>query len=204
MDRQQYLIERFGIDTSTPPPYSIPMSRYKKLPYLFNDLGIRMAAEVGVERGRYSEALLKRMPELTLYSIDCWEIYDDYRAGMAAKTREYYEDAVRRLGKYGQRSVLIKKYSADALADFADGSLDLVYIDGNHTYDYVLADIAGWSKKVWHGGLVAGHDYLEPRQSREHVQVKRALHDWVAAQGIDVWFVTEEGGRSPSWFYVNP
>jgi len=56
-----------------------------------------------------------------------------------------YVEAVKRLEPYN--CVLIKKYSMDAVKDFADGSLDFIYIDGNHNYPHVVEDLCFWAKK---------------------------------------------------------
>jgi glycosyltransferase involved in cell wall biosynthesis len=47
-----------------------------------------------------------------------------------------------------------------AVTDFADESLDFVYIDGNHQLKYVVEDIVEWTKKIKKGGIIAGHDYI--------------------------------------------
>jgi predicted O-methyltransferase YrrM len=49
--------------------------------------------------------------------------------------------------------------SQQAVKLFADGSLDLVYIDGNHSYASATADIAAWRPKIRSGGWLAGHDF---------------------------------------------
>ena len=49
--------------------------------------------------------------------------------------------------------------SLDALQFFKDGELDLVYIDGDHRYEGVLADLNGWKAKLRAGGVMAGHDW---------------------------------------------
>jgi predicted O-methyltransferase YrrM len=49
--------------------------------------------------------------------------------------------------------------SLDALEAVKDGSLDLVYVDGDHRYEAVLADFKGWLPKLRAGGVMAGHDW---------------------------------------------
>ena len=49
--------------------------------------------------------------------------------------------------------------SLDALQFFKDGELDFIYIDGDHRYEGVLADLKGWRKKLKEGGILAGHDW---------------------------------------------
>jgi len=44
---------------------------------------------------------------------------------------------------------------------FQDNSLDFVYIDANHAYDYVVEDMEKWYPKVKNGGYLIGHDYLD-------------------------------------------
>lgn len=39
--------------------------------------------------------------------------------------------------------------------------IDFLYIDGDHSYEGVKADILGWSPYVRHGGMILGHDYEE-------------------------------------------
>jgi predicted O-methyltransferase YrrM len=49
--------------------------------------------------------------------------------------------------------------SADVLPGFADGSLDWVYIDGNHNEPFIGDDIALCLRKVKPAGVIAGDDY---------------------------------------------
>ena len=49
--------------------------------------------------------------------------------------------------------------SLDALESFKDGGLDFIYIDGDHRYEGVLADLNGWRPKLREGGIMAGHDW---------------------------------------------
>jgi predicted O-methyltransferase YrrM len=57
-----------------------------------------------------------------------------------------------------------------AATRFEVGELDLVFIDGAHDYDSVLADLKAWEPKVKAGGIFAGHDIDSP-------EVQRALED---------------------------
>ena len=54
---------------------------------------------------------------------------------------------------------------------FDDASLDGVFIDGDHTYDAVAADLAAWASKVDPGHIFAGHDSAMPG-------VKRAIQEF--------------------------
>jgi len=58
--------------------------------------------------------------------------------------------------------------STVAAMSYADRSLDFVFIDGEHTYEAVKADIQAWLPKVRVGGVLAGHDW-------QHLPVRKAV-----------------------------
>ena len=60
----------------------------------------------------------------------------------------------------------VRACSVDAAERFEDASLDLVYIDAQHDYANVLADIHAWRPKVRPGGYVTGHDFGPPCSCR--------------------------------------
>ena len=50
--------------------------------------------------------------------------------------------------------------------DIPEGSLDLCFIDADHTYEGVSKDILAYQSKVKKGGIFCGHDYDQPEVSR--------------------------------------
>eukprot|EP00933_Yihiella_yeosuensis_P081233 TRINITY_DN94798_c0_g1_i1.p1 TRINITY_DN94798_c0_g1~~TRINITY_DN94798_c0_g1_i1.p1 ORF type:complete len:425 (-),score=63.77 TRINITY_DN94798_c0_g1_i1:462-1736(-) len=127
-----------------------------------------LVAEVGVHNGKNSEALLKALPELELLLIDPWEYAsDEYLSGKEIRSlyRESKEastmsDSVwQRLREYRNRSIIIAQKSPEAAFWARGQSLDLVFIDGCHSYSSVRDDIEAWTPKLKRGGILAGHDY---------------------------------------------
>ncbi len=168
------------------------------LPDLFNALGYKRGAEIGVERGVYSEIIADKMPGVELCSIDSWRAYDGYREHVTQeKLHEIYVDAVRRLK--GKSKILVN-FSMDAVNDFYDETLDFVYIDSNHGFLHVAQDIHFWSQKVKRGGIVAGHDFKRHKGNYTN-HVKDVVQAWTYSHGINPWFVLN-GDKSPSWFWV--
>jgi predicted O-methyltransferase YrrM len=49
--------------------------------------------------------------------------------------------------------------SADLAWQFSPQTIDLLFIDGDHTYEGVKIDLELWVPLVKPGGIVAGHDY---------------------------------------------
>jgi predicted O-methyltransferase YrrM len=54
-----------------------------------------------------------------------------------------------------------RKESTEAAKDYDDKSLNFVFIDANHEYEFIKQDIKAWFKKIKKGGVLAGHDYSE-------------------------------------------
>lgn len=60
-----------------------------------------------------------------------------------------------------------------------EGPVHLLFIDGDHSYQGVSRDIAGWTPKVAPGGIVAFHDFkTEPKVAAKHAGIKRAVLEW--------------------------
>ena len=121
---------------------------------LLDDHGVKVGVEMGVLLGEYSWGLLHSSKIETLYSVDKW-----------SSKRKWWDDVHRRtagyvLSEFGSRSQIIQGDSCEVAAQFADQSLDFVYIDGNHRYKGIKRDFRCWYPKVKVGGIVAGHDWV--------------------------------------------
>jgi len=136
-------------------------TKYELITY-FKELGYTKGAEIGVAEGIFSEALCQGIPGLELYCIDIWHPYHGNRwAGSYARNEHHYINACNRLSKYNTH--VMKQMSMDAVKEFKYESLDFVFIDSNHSFDYVMQDLIEWSKRVRNEGIVSGDDYYEMR-----------------------------------------
>lgn len=186
VDALAYLTSRFTLPLEAAEmPIEIPRVVRTDLGGILRDLGCTRGAEIGVWRGEFSEALCQANPALHLTCVDAWTPYwqyADYR--LRPKLDEAEADARRRLAPYG--CTLIKAFSEDAAKRIGDATLDFVYIDSNHAFEFVVRDLAAWIPKVRPGGIVAGHDY-DARYKGIHVAP--AVHGYTTAYGIRPWFV---------------
>ncbi len=174
--------------------------------------GLDKGVEVGTFSGDYASILLEANPRLHLSCVDPWEAYEAYvERELPVPVAAAYELAAKSLARFGDRCALVRKQSVDAAKDFVDGSLDFVYIDGNHDYFYVSQDIEAWSAKVRRGGIVSGHDFRR-KLGNPHFGVMRAVIDFARRHKIDPWFVIGSKAITPgttrdqfrSWMWVNP
>lgn len=132
-----------------------------------------VGAEIGVHMGDFSARLLEGLAPSRLHLIDPWhyeasETYAQAWYGGAASGKQSEMDA--RFDSVCQRFaeriadgqvVVQRAMSQDALAQFEDASLDWVYVDGNHLYDFVLRDIELSLAKVRPGGFICADDYQD-------------------------------------------
>lgn len=116
------------------------------------------AIEIGAYSGEGTIVLAKYFKEIL--AVDPWlngyDIKD--RASQQCPMKfvfEAFQERTKGLGNV----MFSRGKSLDALEFVPDASCDLVYIDGDHRYEGVLADLKGWRKKLKDGGIMAGHDW---------------------------------------------
>src|SRR4029079_8475503 len=129
--------------------------------WLVGALRPRTIVELGVHTGFSYSVFCQAVERLHLptrfFAIAAWR--GDQHAG-------YYGDdvfnAVRvHNRRYDSFSRLIRADFADALGEFADGSIDLLHIDGCHSYEAVRRDFETWLPKLSPRGVVIIHDTAE-------------------------------------------
>lgn len=195
-------------------PYEIPGAKRDDFPRFLNvihgeEIKVIRGVEIGVERGVYSRVLIEGCPRLQLCMIDPWERYPGYRDHVSQDKLESFREEAQKLSKeFPGRAQVIRRYSVSAATLFQDGTLDFVYIDGNHNLQNVIADLAAWTSKLRSGGIMAGHDYRKPKNNIGH-HVVEAVNAWTYAYRIAPWFLLgrkDEAKRDQnrSWFWVKP
>lgn len=177
----------------------------KDLPVVIKLLNLNgIGAEIGVALGDFSETILKKSSLSVLCSIDPWNefskyVYDDVNAVTQDEQEKRYRIVAERLGKYKNRSRIIRMTSETASELFEPETLDFIFIDANHSYEACQKDINLWWPKLKKGGVFAGHDYLDGKIPAGNFGVKRAVDEF-AQKYSQKLFVTPE--KWPTWYLV--
>lgn len=165
--------------------------------------------EVGTERGGYADLILRDWNGRRLHMVDPFitQPMEEYRDVVnTSNFEEFFKTWQRNIQeRYGERAVLHRKFSHEAVLDFADASLDFVFIDGNHGYKWVKQDLELWWPKLRPGGLFGGHDYGTVDHPDYSCGVKQAVDEFVVAHRLEA-LITPEGyeGDVPSWWIWKP
>ena len=151
---------------------------------------VRFGAEVGVWRGELSADLLRTFPELCLVMVDLWKPFGDSamhnKDNNASAMLEALEDAKRNTSFAKGRSIIVHCLSEGAATDWEDEEMNFVFVDADHFYESVRADLHAWWSKVQSNGIMAGHDYNGMGDRRKGWGVKRAVDEFFGAMGITV------------------
>jgi hypothetical protein len=161
---------------------------------VFADAGFTRGAEIGVRKGHYSKVLMDANPDLHMLLVDPWAPYHVHYP--AARQEQIYEYCMKYLKGYN--FTVIRKASMEAVKEVPVVSLDFVYIDADHLFDFVMEDIIHWSRRVRSGGVVACHDF----HYGSNVEVVEAVQAYTRAHHIDPWYVTKES--QPTAYWVKP
>jgi cephalosporin hydroxylase len=127
-------------------------------PYHFVEVGAwkgKSAAFMAVE-------IINSGKDIKFDCIDTWEgsdIEPEHLADEDVKAGTLYEAFIDAMKPVEGHYTPIRATSVEAAALYEDGSLDFVFIDADHSYESVKADIAAWAPKVRPGGYLAGHDF---------------------------------------------
>jgi hypothetical protein len=115
--------------------------------------------EVGSWKGRSTKVLLENCPG-TVYSIDHFRGSKNATEELAQSYGEdgLYKEFMKNVGHFPNLKVM-KMSSLEAAEKMNGQKFDLVFIDGDHSFNAVFADIQAWLPKC--KKIIAGHDYQE-------------------------------------------
>lgn len=127
--------------------------------WIIEELRPRAFVELGTHNGTsylgFCQAVQENALPTACFAVDTWE--GDEHAGrygeeVFSTLQDYHQS------HYGGFSQLLRMTFDDALNCFEDGSVDLLHVDGLHTYEAVKHDFESWLPKLSERGVVLFHD----------------------------------------------
>lgn len=160
----------------------------------------RRVAEVGVAEGRFSLEILAWDLE-RLYLVDAWAS-EPTRSGDSCEPQEWHDAnrawCERRVAPFMDRITVLRGLSHEMAAEVPDASLGLVHLDACHEEAFVARDLEAWWPKLVPGGIMSGHDYLNPAYG-----VETAANAFAARMDLAVNVIPDHGPVYASFWIAN-
>ena len=126
--------------------------------------------EIGIHKGDFSEQLLRKLNPKKLILVDPWIAYNDliYQKSWYGNTQhsnqniqdQYFLDVNKRFEKYIlENKIQLCRKTSDEFFLENKSIFDLIYIDGNHLFEFVKKDIENSLKFINNDGLIVLDDY---------------------------------------------
>ncbi len=117
-----------------------------------------VCAELGVMDGLFSKEILNITKPKKLILIDLWVVNQTFTDPISQSEYDLKYNSVKEKFK-SRPEVEIMKGRTDLIKTFPDNYFDWVYIDANHTYEFVKNDLENCYPKIKPDGYIIGDDY---------------------------------------------
>lgn len=144
---------------------------------------ISTLVEIGSHLGESTTIFLGYDQIEKMYCIDPWNQNPIYEKTFDSRLQPFIES---------KKCIKLKEFSKEASKKFLDNSIDMVYIDGNHEYEYVKSDIETWYPKITNQGIISGHDYIDA-----HPGTKLAIDEFIAKEKLKLLVFPDS-----SWYVI--
>jgi predicted O-methyltransferase YrrM len=152
--------------------------------------------EIGLAYGFHMETMLQAFNDLKCYGIDPYIPYDSTdgfnyigKIDTTISVKENFDlfslSVSQRLSKYSNFTH-IRETSQTCYNQFEDESIDLVFVDGEHTYEAVKSDCNLWWNKIKNGGIMAWDDYNNPSAPG----TQKAINEFCEQKKLKLQFIS--------------
>lgn len=201
VDRWQYFTPKFEFTKELPVESSAWSGHYFFAYDLVSNIKPKIVVELGTHKGNslfsFAQAIKDNKLDTKLHGVDTWE--GDSQAGYYSN--EVYKKFKKISQKY-YKNVNITPHKMlfdNALKDFKNNSIDILHIDGLHTYEAVKHDFETWLPKVKKSqGIILFHDVCERSgdfgvyKLWEELQKKYKTVTFEHYHGLGVLFINKE------------
>lgn len=153
-----------------------------------------IVAELGVNRGDFSEKILQICQPEKLHLVDVWAT-ERYHQGLRTEVEQRFEKE-----RAEGRVELNLGLSTDVVEQFRDEYFDWIYIDTDHTYDTTKAELEKYRSKIKPDGIIAGHDFCVGHwNSMARYGVQEAVYEFCNKYNWELVYLTMELTDHPSF-----
>eukprot|EP00931_Biecheleriopsis_adriatica_P118591 TRINITY_DN93956_c0_g1_i1.p1 TRINITY_DN93956_c0_g1~~TRINITY_DN93956_c0_g1_i1.p1 ORF type:complete len:401 (+),score=63.91 TRINITY_DN93956_c0_g1_i1:26-1228(+) len=170
-------------------------------------------AEVGVFLANTSTALLRSFPGLRMLLVDPYHLHTQDHRKHHQQMEEFYASpkstfvsATEATQPFRERATHLMQTGAEAAAWIRPESLDLVFIDGDHRLESVIADIEAWWPVIRPGGILSGHDFAITFPGVVEAAIRFAMETELRLFiAPEVWWIQKPGSdESPMQSHAAP
>ena len=119
--------------------------------------------EIGVWKGEFAAKMLGGCETLRrYYMIDPWAQLPDWDKPFNVEQQEFddiFAEAMQNTAFAEEKRVVLRGRTKEVIDEIPDESLDLAYIDGDHTLRGITIDLIKLYPKVKPGGFICGDDF---------------------------------------------
>lgn len=168
---------------------------------VINDNNFKICAEVGIGYGFHAKQILDDTNIEKLYLIDPMKFYE--YDGWAKDVQYRYkgfdnliQNIKTHLSIHKDRYTWYIQPSVETTNEqVPDESIDLAFIDGDHSFKAVSIDLPLWWGKLKKGGWMLGDDY-------NRGAVKNAVDTWANNMGLTIQFLYKEGSTHAIYYFI--
>ncbi|NVK53916.1 MAG: class I SAM-dependent methyltransferase [Flavobacteriaceae bacterium] len=153
-----------------------------------------IVAELGVDKGGFSQMILEINHPQKLHLIDSWNT-ERYHSGLKIKVEERFSKEI------SNESVVIHQgFSTDFAENFPNSYFDWIYIDTDHSYQTTKNELLLYKDKIKPGGIIAGHDFVKGNMQKQiRYGVLEAVYEFCFNENWEFVFLTMEMNNNPSF-----
>ena len=119
---------------------------------------VELGSQRGFSFGVFCQSVRSHSLGCTCYAVDTWE-GDEHTGSYGEEIYDKLATHVREF--YRHYAYLLRMTFDEAAPQFSNASIDLLHIDGLHTYEAVSHDFNNWYPRVADGGIILFHDIAE-------------------------------------------
>jgi predicted O-methyltransferase YrrM len=154
-----------------------------------------IVVEIGSWKGRSAHALASGIKnsnkKMKLFCVDTF-------LGVSGNVRQTDEAKVTSIREIFENNMkdfdynILQLTSEEASRNFKDGSISLIFLDCDHSYESTSNDLNLWFPKLKKGGLFVGHDYNEETPGCFNAVNEYFSNDYVIEKVKDSIFVVKK------------